>query len=98
MKIKKYSNDIQTYLEKLFPINRSITGSGNRKTLKFIKDIIPIKIKEIKSGTKVYDWKIPKEWNIRSAWIKVSTGNKIIDSKKNNLHIVSYIISVDKII
>ena len=87
---------IQKYLEKLFPINRSLTGNGNRETLNIINEIIPIKINEIKSGTKAYDWKVPKEWNIKSAWIKDSSGNKIIDFDENNLHIISYSVPINK--
>lgn len=87
---------IQKYLEKLFPINRSLTGDGNRKTLNIISEIIPIKIDEIKSGTKVYDWKVPKEWNIKSAWIKDSSGKKLIDFDENNLHVISYSIPINK--
>jgi aminopeptidase-like protein len=82
--------EIDKYLKKLFPITRSITGEGNRKTLKILQEIIPLEIKEYPTGQKVYDWEIPKEWNIQDGWIKDSLGNKIIDFKKNNLHIVSY--------
>lgn len=82
--------EIYSLVEKLFPIHRSITGNGVRKTLQIIKDIIPIDIKEVKSGTKVYDWTIPDEWNISDAYIKDSRGNKIVDFNKCNLHIVSY--------
>ena len=65
-------------LKELFPICRSITGEGNRKTLKIIQKIIPkLKIKEIKSGTKVFDWKIPPEWNIYDAYVKDEKGKKL---------------------
>ena len=58
--------------KKLFPICRSITGDGNRKTLEILKKEVPeIKIKEIKSGTKIFDWKVPQEWNVKDAFIKV---------------------------
>jgi aminopeptidase-like protein len=77
-------------IKQLFPICRSITGNGNRLTLEIIKQIIPIEIKEVPTGTKVFDWTIPKEWNIHDAYIKDSEGNKIIDFKKSNLHVVSY--------
>jgi aminopeptidase-like protein len=76
--------------KKLFPICRSITGDGNRKTLKILKKEVPeIKIKEVKSGTKVFDWKVPNEWNVIDAYIKAKK-KKIIDFKKNNLHLVGY--------
>ena len=81
-----------TLAKKLYPINRSITGRGIIRTLKIIKTkhLPKLNIKKIKSGTKVYDWKIPSEWNIKDAYIKDESGKKIIDYKKNNLHIVSY--------
>jgi len=84
--------------KKLYPINRSITGSGVNLTLKIIKKkYLPnLKIKKIKSGTNVFDWKIPPEWNIKNAFIKDQTGKKIIDYKKNNLHIVSYSKKINK--
>jgi aminopeptidase-like protein len=81
---------MKNLLEKLFPINRSLTGDGNRETLRQIQEIIPLEIKEIPSGKEVYDWKIPPEWTIRDAWIKNSSGEKIIDFKKSNLHVVQY--------
>ena len=69
--------------KKLFPICRSITGDGVRKSLKIISKYIEnLNIREIKSGTKVFDWRIPPEWNIKDAWIKDSKGKKIIILKK----------------
>jgi len=87
---------LYTFIEDLFPINRSITGEGTKKTLEYIQNIIPIQIKSKPSGSKVFDWTIPKEWNIKSAYIENSKGEKIIDFKDNNLHIVGYSIPVDK--
>lgn len=80
----------------LFPFCRSITGDGVRKTLKVIQEHIPIKIYEIPTGTKVFDWTVPKEWNIKDAYVTDENSNKIIDFKKNNLHIVGYSIPVNK--
>ena len=77
-------------LKKLFPICRSITGDGVRSTLKIIQDIIPITIYEIDSGTKVFDWVIPNEWNIRDAYVMNDIGQRVIDFKKSNLHILNY--------
>lgn len=78
-------------LNKLFPICRSLTGSGVLKSLRILQDHNKkIKIKYFKTGTKVFDWKIPSEWNISDAYVKDLAGNRIIDFKKNNLHIVSY--------
>ena len=84
---------------KLFSICRSITGKGIRKTLKIIKNEFPkLKIVYVKSGTNVFDWKIPSEWNIKDAYVLDSNNNKIINFKKNNLHIVNYSIPINKVI
>ena len=82
--------------ERLFPICRSITGNGVRETLGILKESIPIKIHEIPSGTKVFDWTIPKEWNIKDAYIADERENRVIDFKKNNLHVVGYSVPVNK--
>ena len=83
----------------LFPICRSLTGSGVRKTLKIIKkEFSNLEIKKIKSGTKVFDWNIPPEWNVSSAYVLDKYGNKIIDFKNHNLHLIGYSIPVNKVI
>jgi aminopeptidase-like protein len=75
----------------LFPICRSITGEGTRSTLKYFEKINPeLKRLKFKSGTNVFDWKIPKEWNIRNAYIEHESGKKFANFKKNNLHVVGY--------
>ncbi|MBI87332.1 MAG: aminopeptidase [Candidatus Marinimicrobia bacterium] len=85
------------FIEDLFPICRSITGPGQRETLNYIKNILPeLNIYEVKSGTKVFDWTIPNEWIIRKAYVEDEKGNRIIDFKNNNLHLVGYSIPVDK--
>lgn len=82
---------------KLFKLNRSITGRDTLKTLSLIKKEIPnLKIKRFKSGTRVFDWKIPPEWNVKNAYIKDKFGKKIIDFKENNLHLVGYSIKQNK--
>jgi aminopeptidase-like protein len=80
---------------KLFPICRSITGNGVRKTLSIIHEHIPLEIHEIPSGTEVYDWIIPDEWNISDAYIKNPNNEKIIDFKNSNIHIVNYSIPIN---
>lgn len=81
----------------LWPFNRSLAGNENRKTLKILKNINPkLRIIEYKSGQKIYDWEVPKEWNVREAWIKDKHGNKIIDFKDNNLHLVNFSTSIKK--
>ena len=77
--------------KKIFQINRSITGDGVRKTLAHIKkELKNLKIFEIKSGTKVYDWRVPPEWNVKKAYVADKNQTKIIDIKNNNLHLVGY--------
>ena len=77
--------EIDLYLNKLFYINRSISGKGNEQTLDILKEICPLKIKSIKSNTQVFDWKTPPEWNVKEAWIKDSKGNTIISFDKINI-------------
>lgn len=94
--MKKYFNIAK---KDLYPICRSITGDGIRQTLKIIKkEFKDLKIKKIPSGQKVFDWRIPAEWNIRNAYVLDKFNNKIIDFKKNNLHLVSYSMPINKII
>ena len=83
--------------KKLFPICRSITGNGVRTTLKILKEHLPkLKIHEVRSGTKVFDWVVPPEWNIKDAYVKDFNGKKIISFKKNNLHLVNYSTPLNK--
>ena len=86
--MRKYYNIAKN---NLYPICRSLTGKGIVKTLKIIQNEFPsLKIKKIKSGTKVFDWHIPSEWNITDAYVLDKDGLKIIDFKQHNLHIVGY--------
>ncbi len=83
--------------ERLFPICRSITGPGFRETLRILEEITgPMATHRYATGTKAFDWTIPKEWVIRDAWIKNSRGEKIVDFKRNNLHVVGYSTPVHK--
>ena len=91
-------SSIDQMLERLFPITRSLTGEGNRLTLKMLQEIVPIRLLEYPSGTKAYDWVIPNEWNIKEAWIKDAKGNKLIDFNACNLHVVGYSEPVNKTI
>ena len=92
----KIGNEMYNLIENLYPICRSITGNGTRETLQIISKIIPIQIHEVSSGTSVFDWTIPNEWNIKDAYIKSPTGEKIIDFKKSNLHILYYSLPINK--
>ena len=81
-------------MRELYPICRSITGNGVRQTLNILKKDIPIEICEVASGTEVFDWTVPKEWNIKEAWIKNAKGEKIVDFEASNLHVLNYSIPV----
>ncbi len=87
---RKTGQEIYALIKKLYPICRSITGDGVRQTLNIIKEHIPLDIKEVATGTKVFDWTVPKEWNIRDAYIKDSRGRKVVDFKNSNLHVLGY--------
>lgn len=91
-----YGIQMYSLAEKLYPICRSITGNGVRKTLSILKEVYPLKIYEVPSGTQVFDWTIPKEWNIKDAYIETSSGERIVDFKKHNLHVLGYSTPVDK--
>ena len=77
-------------IEELYPICRSITGNGVRKTLDIISREIPLARHEVETGTQVFDWTVPKEWNINDAYIIDPNGNKIVSFKQNNLHVLNY--------
>jgi aminopeptidase-like protein len=87
---KATGTDMLNLISGLYPICRSITGDGVRETLRMLEGIIPLDITEIPTGTKVFDWEIPNEWNIRDAYVIDPKGNKIIDFKALNLHVLNY--------
>lgn len=78
----------------LYPLCRSITGDGVRETLRILRREIPLQITEVASGTQVFDWTVPKEWNFKDAYVKNSRGEKIIDAQKTNLHVLNYSVPV----
>ena len=85
-------------MARLFPICRSIIGDGLRETLHILQEHIPLRLFEIPSGTRVFDWTVPKEWNIRDAFVLDPEGRKIIDFKSNNLHVLGYSVPVDRFV
>ncbi len=82
--------ELHRFVSELYPICRSITGNGIRETLSLIQKRIPLQIFEVASGTDVFDWTVPKEWNIRDAFIKDLRGNRVVDFQKSTLHVLSY--------
>ena len=89
------ANEIDDYLVRLFPLARSITGNGNRDTLRILQELIPINILEFESGKEVYGWTIPDEWNLREAWIKDENGNILVDVNDSNLHVMGYSVAIN---
>ena len=83
-------HEMHRWATELFPICRSITGNGVRETLKQIGKRIPLTVHEVPSGTQVFDWKVPLEWNIRDAYIKNLRGERVVDFQRSNLQVVSY--------
>ena len=78
----------------LYPICRSITGEGFRRSLRRLGEVVPIVLSEIPSGTPVFDWTVPKEWNIRDGWIADTAGRRVIDFRASTLHVVNYSVPV----
>ena len=96
MPVKDAGQEMFRLIERLYPICRSITGNGVRETLRILKEYIPLQVIEVPTGTQVFDWTVPKEWNIKDAYVKNSKGKIIIDFKKSNLSVVSYSSPVNK--
>ena len=83
-------SEMHAFISDLYPICRSITGEGVRTTLRLIQRRIPLAIQEVPSGTQVFDWTVPLEWNIRDAYIKNLRGERIVDFRTSNLHVINY--------
>ena len=95
----KHGKKIHNFCTKIFLINRSITGPGVRQTLKELKNICKnLKLKSYPSNLKVFDWKIPLEWQIKDAFIISPNGKKLCEFKKNNLHVVGYSSPIKKVL
>ncbi|MGA3260248.1 MAG: DUF4910 domain-containing protein [Bryobacteraceae bacterium] len=82
--------DLHRFATELYPTCRSITGDGIRRTLASIANRIPLQTVEVPTGTPVLDWTVPKEWNIRDAYIKAPDGKRVVDFQRSNLHVVNY--------
>jgi aminopeptidase-like protein len=81
---------IYALIENLCPFCRSKTGDGVRQTMDVLRQLIPLEVHEVASGTKVFDWTVPEEWNIRDAYVKDRSGKRVIDFRESNLHVIGY--------
>ena len=84
------------FVERAYPICRSITGDGVRRTLAMAGELIPLEVHEVPTGTAVLDWTVPKEWNVRHAWIRGPGGDKVVDFEEHNLHLLGYSVPVHR--
>src|SRR4051812_40649202 len=74
----------------LYPMTRSITGDGVRQTMAKLREHVPLEMHQVPSGTKVFDWTVPDEWNVREAYVANAAGERVIDFRRHNLHLVGY--------
>jgi len=94
-----YGVEMYSWMKALFPVNRSLSGEGNRITLRYLQTLVPnIKIGEFKSGYPAFDWIIPHEWNVENAFIERIDGSRVAEFSNCNLHLVGYSIPIDKIV
>ena len=91
------SADIENLFDELFPLPRSITGAGYRRSVQILSRYIPFEIGKALSGTKVFDWTVPQEWVIEDAYLLDPSGNRILDFKKNNLEVLNYSEPIDRV-
>jgi len=96
VEIDQLGAEMYRLIEELFPICRSITGDGVRQTLAILGRYIPLRIVEVPSGTAVFDWTVPYEWNIRDAYIKAASGDRVVDFRRSNLHVLNYSVPVNR--
>jgi aminopeptidase-like protein len=89
-------HEMYRLIAELFPICRSITGNGVRETLQILKNHIPLSIHNVPTGTQVFDWTVPREWNITDAYVKNSRGERVIDFRRSNLHVMNYSVPIKR--
>jgi aminopeptidase-like protein len=82
--------EIYDLARRLFPLPRSLTGSGVRETLRLVSEFVPLEVTEVPTGTPIFDWTVPREWNVRDAWIADASGRRIVDWRVSNLHVLGY--------
>jgi aminopeptidase-like protein len=82
-------------IRELYPIGRSITGPGLRATVARLSQIVPLQVHEVASGTRVFDWTVPDEWSVEEAFIETPTGQRVVDLRTSNLHVLGYSLPID---
>jgi aminopeptidase-like protein len=95
-RVEDAGRELHNFIVELYPICRSITGEGVRETLRAIQKRIPLEIHDVPSGTKVFDWTVPQEWNVSDAYIMNREGKRVVDFKAHNLHLMSYSLPIRK--
>ena len=94
-----YGTEMYEFVKRIFPICRSITGNGVRETLNIMREYVPeITVHEVPSGTAVFDWTVPSEWNIEDAYVENEAGERVIDFKESNLSVVGYSLPMDQML
>ncbi|MEU0570252.1 DUF4910 domain-containing protein [Nonomuraea sp. NPDC005983] len=86
--------EMHALIERLYPICRSITGDGVRRTLELVGEHLPLTVSEVPTGTQVLDWNVPREWNVRDAYVKDASGRRVVDFRASNLHVLGYSVPV----
>ncbi len=94
--VDRLGREIHAFVREAYPICRSITGDGVRRTLELVKRHAPIEVREVASGTEVFDWTVPPEWNVRDAWVKDARGERVIDFRRHNLHLLNYSVPIHR--
>jgi aminopeptidase-like protein len=87
-------DELHALIRELFPLNRSLTGAGNRASFEILRRHAPFEVVEVPSGTPVFDWSVPREWNVREAWIAGPDGTRVVDWADSNLHLLQYSVAV----
>jgi aminopeptidase-like protein len=95
---ERIGDELLALMSELFPIPRSLTGDGVRETLAVLARETPLETVETPSGTPVFDWTVPKEWNLRAAWVENPDGQRVVDTAESPLHILGYSVPVDTIV
>ncbi|MDJ0656777.1 MAG: DUF4910 domain-containing protein [Xanthomonadales bacterium] len=93
---EQVGRELHEFCSALYPICRSITGNGVRETLAALDEWVPVEVTEVPSGSRVFDWVVPDEWNCEEAFIEDAAGNRVVDFADHNLHLMSYSVPVDR--